>query len=178
MPWLILKPTEGPVGTDVLARGTGFRPNVSLRLQFEDQRLKSITTDNRGSFVLRFEVPVMPYGERDVIAISQTAHMEARATFKIQPRITQVEPVEASPGDTITIRGNGFGSEEPIEVRVNGQTIDGDLDARTHPDGTFVITLKATENLFPPTPVVVTVIGKTTGASAQSERKIEVKPSS
>lgn len=121
MPWLILKPTEGPVGAEVLARGTGFRPNVSLRLQFEDRRLKSITTDNRGSFVLRFEVPAMPYGERGVIAISQTAHMEARTTFKIQPRITRVDPAEASPGDTITICGTGFGAEEPIEGASTGK---------------------------------------------------------
>jgi hypothetical protein len=175
MPSLKLKPSEGPVGTDVTAVGAGFRPNVGYRIQLEAEWLKPGTTNNGGGFVTIIKIPPVPYGDQDVIAVSQAAHQLAHATFKVVPQITRIEPEEITLGDTVTVRGTGFGSREPVQVQIDGRPVRLNTEGRTHPDGTFTVSFTVTEELIPPTPVAITVIGTETGASAQVPQKMELK---
>jgi hypothetical protein len=174
MPSLRLKPSEGPVGTDVTAIGAGFRPNVSYRIQVEDEWLKPGTTNNRGGFITQFKLPPMPYGNQDITSVSQAAHQLAHARFRVAPQITQVEPEEISLGDMITVSGTGFGSAELILVHVDDRPVNLEEETPANPDGTFVVRFIATDDLVPPTPVVITVTGKETQASAQIQRAIKV----
>lgn len=174
MPSLKLKPTEGPVGTEVTAVGAGFRPNVSYRIQLEDEWLKPGTTNNRGGFVTLFQIPPVPYGDQNITAVSLTAHQLAHATFKVLPQITQIEPAEVTGGEMITVSGTGFGRDEPLLVCIDDRPVILATEARTNPDGTFTIMFTATENLVPPTPVMITVTGKETGVSAQTQQKMEI----
>ncbi|MBI3950028.1 MAG: IPT/TIG domain-containing protein [Acidobacteria bacterium] len=175
MPSLKLKPSEGPVGTDVMAIGAGFRPNVSYRTQLEDEWLKPGTTNNRGGFTTIFKIPPAPYGNQDITAISQAAHQLAHATFKVVPEIVLVEPAEVTPGETITLSGTGFGSNEPIVVYLGDSPVNLGTEVRTNPDGAFTVSFVATEDLVPPTPVVIRVIGQETSASAEATQKMELK---
>lgn len=175
MPSLTLKPSEGPVGTEVTAIGAGFRPNVGYRIQLETEWLKSGTTNNRGGFVMIFKIPPIPYGDQDIIAMSQTAHQLAHATFKVRPQITRIEPEEITIGETIMVRGTGFGSQEPILLQIDGRPVQLEPESRTNSDGTFTVRFTATEDLIPPTPVSITVIGKVTGVSASTPQKMELK---
>lgn len=175
MPSLKLKPTEGPVGTEVTAMGAGFRPNVSYRIQLENVWLKPGTTNNRGGFVTVFKIPPVPCGDQDITAISQAAHQLAHATFKVVPQITQVEPAEIVLGAPITVSGTGFGSNEPIRVQLGDSPVRLDTEIRTNSDGTFTVTFLATEGLVPPVPVIIRVIGQQTGVSAQAHQPVEIK---
>jgi len=175
MPSLKLKPSEGPAGTEVTAIGAGFRPNVGYRIQLETEWLKPGTTNNRGGFVMIFKIPPTPYGDQDIIAMSQAAHQLAHATFKVRPQITRIEPEEITVGETITVSGAGFGSQEPILVQMDDRPVQLETESRTNSDGTFTVSFTATEDVIPPTPVSITVIGKETRASASAPQKMELK---
>ena len=174
MPSLKLKPSEGPVGADVTTLGAGFRPNVSYRIQLENDRLKPGTMSNRGTFVAVFKIPPAPYGEQDVIAVSQAAHQLAHATFRVIPQITQVEPLEIAAGDTVTVSGTGLGSNELIQVYLNDRPMELSTEVRTKPDGTFTINFTATEDLVSMKPILIRVTGQETNASAQAEEELDV----
>lgn len=175
MPSLQLKPCEGPVGTSVMVIGAGFRPNVGYRIQLRDQWLRAGTTNNRGGFVTFIQVPPVPYGDHNVIAISQAAHQLARATFKVVPQITRIDPGKLTVGDIVTVTGTGLGSREPIQLRMNDRLVPLQENVLTNPDGTFTVSFTVTEEWISPTPAVILVIGVETGASAQSSQKMEWK---
>lgn len=168
MPSLKLQPGEGPVGTEIKLIGTGFRPNVSYRIEFDGQWLKPGTTNNRGSFVTVFRVPPAPYGENNVIGVSQAAHQLAHATFKVLPAITHVEPDVIKPADTVTVRGTGFGREEALEVCVNDHPVIFPSPIHTGADGTFTVSFAVTDDMLSSTPIIIRVTGQQTGASAQT----------
>jgi hypothetical protein len=168
MPALKLKPTEGPVGTEVTAMGAGFRPNVSYRIQLEHQWLKSGTTNNRGGFTTIFKIPPVPYGDQDITVVSQAAHQLAHATFKVIPQVTLIEPAEITQGRTITLSGTGFGSNEPILVQIGDRLVSLATEVRANVEGTFAVTFVVTEDLLSPRPRIISVTGKDTGASAQT----------
>jgi hypothetical protein len=174
MPSLQLKPSEGPVGAEVTAIGSGFRPNVSYRIQIDNDWLRPGTTNNRGTFVTVFRVPPVPYGEQDVIAVSQAAHQLAHATFNVIPHITHIEPVEITAGEMVTLRGTGMGSNELIEVTLNERPVNVDGEVRTKPDGTFIVRFTPTEEMISARPVVIGVTGQGTNASTQAEEEIDV----
>jgi hypothetical protein len=168
MPSLELQPSEGTVGAEVKAIGTGFRPNVSYRIQLESEWLKPGTMNNRGGFVAIFRIPPAPYGERDILAVSQAAHQLAHATFKVVPHITRVGPEKIKAGDNVTVSGAGFGSGEPIQIHVNDQPVILDAETSTNSDGTFTASFVATGDVIRSTPVSIRVTGQQTGALAET----------
>ena len=176
MPSLRLKPTEGVVGTDVTLIGSGFRPNVGYRIQFEDEWTRPGTTTNRGTFVIQVRVSPLPYGEQDVTAFSQAAQQLAHATFKVLPEVTRVEPTEVAVGGKVTVSGTGFGSAEPITVRLGNKDVPFDQETKTRADGTFTVTFAVTLELASTAPEPITVRGQNTGASAHSREKIFIAP--
>jgi hypothetical protein len=169
MPSLRLEPTEGSVGTEVTITGTGFRPNVGYRIQFESEWIRPGTTTNRGTFSAPVKVPPLPYGEQDVTAFSQAAQQLAHATFKVLPEITQVEPTAVNVGEKLTVTGTGFGSDEPITIRLGNINIH---EARTRADGTFSVTLTIPPELASTTSEPISVRGQNTGASDHSREKV------
>ncbi|MCS6805069.1 MAG: hypothetical protein RMM98_03930 [Acidobacteriota bacterium] len=168
MPSLKLQPREGPVGTEIKLIGTGFRPNVSYRIEFDGQWLKPGTTNNRGSFVTVFRVPPAPYGENNIIGVSQAAHQLAHATFKVLPEITRVEPAMLKPAETVTVSGTGFGREEALEICVNDRPVVFPSPVHARADGTFVASFTVTDEMISSTPIIIRVTGQQTGALAQT----------
>jgi hypothetical protein len=175
MPSLKLKPARGPVGTNITAMGTGFRPNVSYRLQLEHIWLKPGTTNNRGGFTAVFRIPPVAFGDQDITAVSKAAHQVAHSGFRVEPQIVRVEPEEIVPGEVIAVSGTGLGNREPVQVRIGDRDVSLATEVRTDVDGTFTVEVAVADDLVLSSPVVIAVIGKDTGASAQIARGIRAK---
>jgi DNA-binding winged helix-turn-helix (wHTH) protein len=78
-----------------------------------------------GSFSITFTVITQPYGVTTIKAKGvNTAYpsghplrlISAKNTFFIEPNIFQVEPKEETVGTIVTVRGNGYGATQPIQI--------------------------------------------------------------
>jgi hypothetical protein len=64
-----LNQTEGSVGTRLTVRGSGFKPEATVTIDYDDLRVATATTDNNGAFSTPFNVPAGSSGEH-IITVS------------------------------------------------------------------------------------------------------------
>jgi hypothetical protein len=61
-------------------------------------------------------------------------------TLSTQAQITELSPAEGSPGDSITLTGNGFGGSQDLTVTIGGIAASGNL--QTQSNGNFNISFR------------------------------------
>jgi len=67
-PGIVLSPTEGYVGTNLMVTGYGFVADETVDIMYDGSVIATAETDNEGSFEASFPTPESQYGEHQVAA--------------------------------------------------------------------------------------------------------------
>jgi len=146
-PGLTVDPEEGPVGTTVTVEGHGFaedEEDIELRyysdgaskfIEIEDD----ITADEDGWWEWSFQIPPSAQGSHKIDAQGDESKLYdvEDATFEVKPGVSiidqasgnTIEEPSGSPGESITMTGNGFEADErDIKILFAGE------EAETEPE--------------------------------------------
>ena len=136
---------EGPMGTVVEVKGTGFGEDEEVEVYFDGDPVdmdETIDADELGSWTGSFTVPAASAGEHDITAGGDDTDEDdcEPAPFVMTAGIS-VEPSSGLVGDSFTVMGSGFQSnEDDIEILFNGKSIKSGFDAGS--DGAFEVTVQ------------------------------------
>jgi len=175
----ITKPTdaEGPMGTEVEVKGTGFdeeEEGIDILLDGDVVSEEEFTADGYGNWEGTFLVPAASKGDHDVSAEGDYTDEEdvEEASFEVTPGIS-IDPTSGSPGATVTVTGSGFEEdEEDIDILFDGDTVAENIEADDgYWEGTFEVP-QAASGIYD-----VTAEGETTDKADIDEVEFEVVPS-
>ena len=132
-PKITLSPVSGGVGTSVTVRGTGFgKDEGSIRVTYDGNEAKTgITADSKGSWSVSFAVPSSVKGVHtvDALGASTEAGDVTDVTFFVSSAV-KIKPESGYVGDSITVEGCGFGSNESgITVTLDGSVAKSNITA-------------------------------------------------
>jgi hypothetical protein len=123
---------EGPVGTEVTMKGTGFgedEDDIELRYYFDGSDYETvkedIDADEYGSWEVTFTVPASSKGDHKIDAKGDDSSLSEveDVTFEVKPGIS-VSKSSGYVSDTITVTGSGFEEdEEDIKVTYDGEVV-------------------------------------------------------
>ncbi|MBI4753180.1 hypothetical protein HY793_02250, partial [Candidatus Desantisbacteria bacterium] len=123
MPKIIsVTPVSGTVGIIITIVGNGFSSSQSnnINLIFGSASSGTIlpraSSNLHGIFTISFTVDTQVAGSTTINAIDTNAAETVSNYFKIVAQITQVTPTMGTVGRTVTVKGNGYGSGERVEV--------------------------------------------------------------
>ncbi len=126
---LSLTPTTTNRGGVFNVAGTGFAPNETVNITFSGTTSVTATAKAGSRGVLPATGLSIPYtvkaGSYTVTATGATSKRAATATVTVQeltPSIS-LSPTTASPGNTITVTGRGFGRQEQVTLALNGAAV-------------------------------------------------------
>ncbi|MEE2687756.1 MAG: hypothetical protein VX921_05855, partial [Chloroflexota bacterium] len=103
-------PADGPPGTPVTVRGSGFAPNSAVDLTISGVVLSVTNSDSTGKIITTVDIPAdTPGGAKSIGASSPSG--SDQATFTVTATLSLGQP-EAAPGDTVSVKGIGFRSGE------------------------------------------------------------------
>jgi len=135
---------EGPMGTVVEIKGTGFGDvddedtDFVVYLDGEEVEMEEVDDESdQGTWTGKFIVPATSQGEHDITAGGDFADEDdcIPAPFAVTPGIS-VEPTKGVVGDTVTVSGSGFqASEDDVEILLDGKIMGSAFKADS--DGTF-----------------------------------------
>jgi hypothetical protein len=140
-PGILVEPISAYVGETITVKGGGFRPlETSIQISFGGQVVATVATANvNGCWNTSFILPSSPYGENSVSARGDiTAPVTNNLTVKA--KIESISPVEGSPGDSISLTGNGFHSSQSLTVTIGGTAAS--VNTPTQPNGNMVISFR------------------------------------
>ena len=169
---------EGPAGTEVEVKGTGFgyRENIEIYFDGEDVELVSaIKANDLGTWSGKFLVPASSQGRHDITAGGDyTRSRDVSAVrFDVTPGIS-ISLTKGIVGSELTVKGSGFrSSEQNIEILFNGKAAKSNI--RADNDGVFETTV-----IVPAAPMgehEIGARGQSTSTSSVEKRKFEVEPS-
>jgi hypothetical protein len=93
---MVLNPKEGNVGTQLSLKGDGFKAGTPTSITFDNIDIKTVTTDQVGSFDITFATPKSKHGEHTITVTDDTNTLEAKFTIESEP---PVAPALISPPD-------------------------------------------------------------------------------
>jgi len=169
---------EGPAGTEVEVKGTGFGDRESIKIYFDGEEVdlvSTITADAVGTWTGKFIVPAASQGEHDITAGGNDTDEDDvdAGSFEVTPGIS-VEPLKGVVGSTFTVKGSGFrASERNIEILLGSTSAKSGISADA--DGIFQITV-----IVPPAEMGTHEIGargQYTTSSSIDKVDFEVEPS-
>jgi hypothetical protein len=135
---LELDPDEGPVGTEVDISGVDFADYEDITIEFDgddiDIESGDDATDKYGDFDCTVIIPEAVAGEH-TITVTDDSGIEAEAEFTVEPEI-EISPDKASPGDSVTVSGTGFGEEVDFTIELDDDEVVSD---ETDDDGSFQV---------------------------------------
>ena len=105
-----LSETTGNVGMELSVAGTGFNPDSSVTLTYDDVAVATAISDILGRFSLQFVVPESPKGDHVLQVLDERGNL-VQDTFEVEG-IPPLAPVLRSPSDGG--RGGIFGGFEPL----------------------------------------------------------------
>jgi hypothetical protein len=119
--------TNGPPGTSVTVNGYGFGANESgITVTYDTLSAASgITASSQGSWKATFTVPSSAAGSHALAAFGASTRASSITTvyFTVNPAIA-ISQTNGSPGATISVNGNGFGSNETgITITYDGSAV-------------------------------------------------------
>jgi len=121
------------VGDTITVAGGGFEPGeTGIKVTFEGQlEATGITAEVDGTWESSFVLPASTYGENTVWALGDvTARVETTLTTKA--KIESISPEEGAPGDSVTLSGSGFSSNEKLAVTIGGVAAQGNMQTQTN----------------------------------------------
>jgi hypothetical protein len=167
---------EGPAGTEVEVKGTGFGYREAITIYFDGEEVdlvNDITANDVGTWTGEFIVPPSSQGKHDITAGGDDTDEDDvdAAEFEVTPGIS-ITPTSGLVGSQFTVSGSGFRtSEKSIEILFDGKSVKTGISADS--DGVFQTTVTV------PAAAMgnhkVDAKGQTTTASTVDDRTFEVK---
>ncbi len=99
---------NGRAGDTMIVSGKEFLPNRTIMLTIDgivEKALSPITTDEDGSFIGSFEIPLLPHGLHVVEASDGVG--SSTAIFSVT-RVLEITPLEGKAGTIVTVTGTGL----------------------------------------------------------------------
>ncbi len=109
---------SGAPFTEFTLRGTGYLPGETVTIyanRIPSSPIGTVTADVAGTFSLRLPVPQEPFGPIDLFGLGISSGYLGATSFSITPSVA-ASPAVVVPGETITLRGYGFGAGETVSV--------------------------------------------------------------
>jgi hypothetical protein len=131
-PGLIISAQEGPVGTTVNVEGVGFAEDEEhIELLYyssgsSEVMENGIPADENGSWQCNFQIPPSAQGSHKIDAQGDDSRLNdvRDATFTVTAGIS-LSALSGSPGNTITVTGNGFvANERDIKVLFDEEPVE------------------------------------------------------
>jgi len=135
IPFILLSPNNGRVGSNVVISGTGFCPGGVITITFESGIVATlppiVEANSMGSFTASFTVPSASPGAK-TIRTSDIVGGSAQATYTVTPLITFTATGRA--GTAVTVTGTGFAPSNTVSIKFDAVTL---VSAPTDPIGGF-----------------------------------------
>ena len=122
-PHLTASLLQGAAGDQVKLEGTGFDDNSGITIFWDNQLMSAsgIFSDGAGSFTTNVIVPASTRGNHTLRARDNGSGTDV-VSFLVNPRIV-ISPNSGTSGSIVTITGNGFRSNAPVNIAYNGTTL-------------------------------------------------------
>ncbi len=121
VPSLVLIPSEGQVGQNVVAQLTGFAPGGIIRLSWDNNVLKSAMANGQGMAELVLQVPGSTRGVH--ILEASSSGFSTAAVFTVNSSSIVLSRYGASPGTNIGVYAEGFSAGDIVHLVYNGRAI-------------------------------------------------------
>jgi hypothetical protein len=138
---ILVEPSSAYVGDTITVTGGGFASGeTGIRVTFDGQVAATLTARTNGTWESSFALPPSAYGSHTVSASGDVTKPAVTATFSTRARIEAVSPVQGAPGDSVSLTGSGFSSNQALTVRVGGVAVPGNM--QTLSNGNVVINFR------------------------------------
>jgi hypothetical protein len=189
-PGLTVDPEDGHVGNNVTVEGHGFAKNeTSIELRYYpgssyETVAENIEADENGSWEKTFLVPSSALGNHRIDAMGESSAASAvhDTTFEVTPAISIIDPASnrtignpsASPGQNITMTGNGFYPDDRyIKILFEGTEVETEI-IRADDNGYWQGNFEVPE--IPIGTYSVTAAGELTPEEDVSPLSFEIRP--
>jgi hypothetical protein len=118
MAMLLVHPSKGRVGQNVLAAGAAFGARETVAVYWDsttDQPVAVARTAAGGDFKIHFHVPQSTQGAHTVIAVGQTSGRTAHVSFDVRPSMSLTRAT-GEPGARDALSGAGFKAGDLVTV--------------------------------------------------------------
>jgi len=174
------KDAEGPAGTEVELKGTGFgEEEEDIVVYFGTVKVNpvnDIEADKLGSWTGKFVVPAGSAGKHEITAEGDTTDRDdisSPALYYMTAGIA-ISPVKGTVGSTFTVTGSGFGANEgSVEILFDGKSVKSGFKAGS--DGAFEVSVTVPDAAMGTH--TVDAQGAKTSKSDIIDMKFEVEPS-
>ena len=122
---LILRPTSGRVGTDVVVAGNEYTPDGSVSVSFGSTSVANSTADSNGEMDVVFYVPsgASP-GEYVITATDESSGLSTTASFTVIPSPTiTLSPAHGPVGTKVDFTISNFAPSESVLVSFENVTL-------------------------------------------------------
>ncbi len=138
---ITISPTSGYAGTEVTVSGSGLQVSKSVNITFDNELVKTVSTDADGDFNTDFNVPVRITGTYKV-KVSDGINTDEFDFAIITGASIIPETSAASPGHVgteLTVSGVGFIASRTVNITYDGNQV---ATATVNADGSFSSTFK------------------------------------
>jgi hypothetical protein len=127
---ILVEPTSAYVGDRITVTGGGFAAGeTGIRVTLDGQVVATTTARTNGTWESSFVLPASAYGSHTISASGDVTKDVPTVTFSTQAKIENVSPTQGSPGDSVSLTGSGFSSNQRLNVTVGGVAVPGNLQS-------------------------------------------------
>jgi hypothetical protein len=138
---ILVEPASAQVGDPITVTGGGFASGeTGIRVTFDGQVQATVTARTSGTWESSFDLPVSAYGPHTISASGGTTASVAPVTLNTLAKIEAITPGQGPPGDSVSVSGSGFSSNQRLMVSVGGVAALGNW--QTSSNGNAVLSFK------------------------------------
>ncbi len=131
---ILVEPSSAYVGDTITVTGGGFAAaETGIRVTLDGQVVASgITARTNGTWQYPLVVTATAYGSHTISASGSITATVASATFSTRAKIEAISPNQGSPGDSVSVTGSGFSSNQRLNVTVGGVAAPGNWQSSSN----------------------------------------------
>ena len=140
---ILVEPISAYIGDTITVTGGGFAiGETGIQVYFDGMVVSpsTITANISGCWESSFTLPASTYGSHTVSASGDITQPAVTRALNTLAKILEISPIEGAPGDSVSLTGNGFGSNKKLTVTIGGVAVSGDM--RTQTNGNVVISFR------------------------------------
>ncbi|MGQ9546078.1 MAG: IPT/TIG domain-containing protein [Dehalococcoidia bacterium] len=133
---VLVEPNPAYVGDTIKVSGGGFAPGeTGIRVTFDGTVVATVTSAGiNGCWQTTFVLPPSAFGGHTVGASGDITRPAVENTLFTNAKIEGLSPNAAAPGDSVSLRGSGFGSSRKLTVTVGGVAATEDMRSQVNGD--------------------------------------------
>ena len=122
---ILVEPGSAYVGDTITVEGGGFASGeTGIRVTLDGQTAATgITARTNGTWESSFTLATSAYGSHTISASGDVTMDAATATLSTRAKIDNFSPTQGSPGDSVSLTGSGFSSNQRLNVTVGGVAV-------------------------------------------------------